>query len=142
MVHPQTENRRISAFTYRGGPLVSYCHGIHLVFGFLREPVFQGTSFQPVLSDPAAVSPESVERLIFVSGRHYYTLSKHIQASLPTFISLKNASNLLVRLLRLVSFQLEIHVQYVLVGLIKDVFICSNEEKNARISAIRFGQKN
>lgn len=38
-----------------------------------------GTSFQSVLSDPAVSSPDSVTKLIFVSGKHYYTLSKHIQ---------------------------------------------------------------
>ena len=32
-----------------------------------------------MLSDPAVVSADSVTKLIFVSGKHYYTLSKHIQ---------------------------------------------------------------
>lgn len=36
-----------------------------------------GTSFQTVLTDPTA-NPAAVERLVFVSGRHYYTLAKHI----------------------------------------------------------------
>jgi len=38
-----------------------------------------GTSFQPVLSDPAITNPSKVERVVLVSGKHYYTLTKHIQ---------------------------------------------------------------
>jgi len=34
-----------------------------------------GTSFQPVLSD-TSVDPKKVKRVIFVSGKHYYTLLK------------------------------------------------------------------
>ena len=34
-----------------------------------------GTSFLPVLSDPVA-DPAMVKRLIFLSGKHYYTLAK------------------------------------------------------------------
>jgi len=38
-----------------------------------------GSTFSTVLSDPAVKNPDAVEKVIFVSGRHYYTLSKHIQ---------------------------------------------------------------
>ena len=38
-----------------------------------------GQTFQSILPDPNVTQPESVEKVIFVSGRHYYTLAKHIQ---------------------------------------------------------------
>ncbi len=38
-----------------------------------------GTRFMPVLADPNVATPSSVEKVIFTSGKHYYTLSKHIQ---------------------------------------------------------------
>lgn len=38
-----------------------------------------GTSFQPVLSD-TSVDPKKVKRVIFVSGKHYYTLLKEREA--------------------------------------------------------------
>ena len=41
--------------------------------------ISSGTSFQTVISDPAVKAPEKVETVILVSGRHYYTLAKHIE---------------------------------------------------------------
>jgi len=38
-----------------------------------------GTCFQTVLSDSEAPAPEKVEKVVFVSGKHYYTLSKYRQ---------------------------------------------------------------
>ena len=41
-----------------------------------------GTSFQPVLDDPrsATIAADQIERLLFVSGKHYYTLDQQRQA--------------------------------------------------------------
>ena len=36
-----------------------------------------GSSFSPVLPDPAAPPKGSVSKLVFVSGKHYYALEKH-----------------------------------------------------------------
>ena len=41
--------------------------------------ISSGTSFQTVIGDPAVKAPEKVESVILVSGRHYYTLAKHIE---------------------------------------------------------------
>merc|ERR1712045_1007195 len=41
--------------------------------------ISSGSSFQTVISDPAIKAPEKVETVILVSGRHYYTLAKHIE---------------------------------------------------------------
>merc|ERR1711936_449324 len=41
--------------------------------------ISSGTSFQTVISDPAIKTPEKVEKMVLVSGRHYYTLAKHIE---------------------------------------------------------------
>ena len=38
-----------------------------------------GSTFQTVLPDPTVTDPSSVEKVVFVSGRHYYTLAKHIE---------------------------------------------------------------
>lgn len=38
-----------------------------------------GTNFQPVLDDELAAKKEAVHRLVFVSGKHYYTLNQHRQ---------------------------------------------------------------
>ena len=38
-----------------------------------------GTTFHPVLSD-ASVDPSQVTKVIFVSGKHYYTLAKERDA--------------------------------------------------------------
>jgi probable 2-oxoglutarate dehydrogenase E1 component DHKTD1 len=38
-----------------------------------------GASFQTVIGDPAVAAPSKVEKVVFVSGRHYYTLAKHIE---------------------------------------------------------------
>jgi len=43
------------------------------------EDVAPGTSFQSVFTDHSIKVPESVEKVVFVSGRHYYTLTKHAQ---------------------------------------------------------------
>merc|ERR1719295_487765 len=43
------------------------------------EDVAPGTSFQSVFTDHNIKTPESVEKVVFVSGRHYYTLTKHAQ---------------------------------------------------------------
>jgi len=43
------------------------------------DQLSSGRTFQSVLADPNAGNPQSVEKVIFVSGRHYYTLAKHIQ---------------------------------------------------------------
>lgn len=43
------------------------------------EDMSPGRCFQTVLSDTAEPAPEKVEKVIFVSGRHYFTLSKYIQ---------------------------------------------------------------
>jgi len=43
------------------------------------EDVAPGTSFQSVITDHSINVPESVEKVVFVSGRHYYTLTKHAQ---------------------------------------------------------------
>ena len=37
-----------------------------------------GTMFHPVLSDPAA-DPTKVTRIIFVCGKHYYSLAKEVE---------------------------------------------------------------
>ena len=37
----------------------------------------EGTSYSTILSDPGSQDPQQVEKLIFVSGKHYYTLAKH-----------------------------------------------------------------
>ncbi|OQV16425.1 putative 2-oxoglutarate dehydrogenase E1 component DHKTD1, mitochondrial [Hypsibius exemplaris] len=39
-----------------------------------------GTHFQPVLPDAAATDSKKVTRVVFVSGKHYYTLDKHRDA--------------------------------------------------------------
>ena len=52
---------------------------IKFYFHYLNKPSYTGTSFQPVLSDPAITNPSKVERVVLVSGKHYYTLTKHIQ---------------------------------------------------------------
>ena len=41
--------------------------------------ISSGTSFQTVISDPAVKAPDKVETVVLVSGRHYYTLAKHIE---------------------------------------------------------------
>merc|ERR1719430_1360167 len=41
--------------------------------------ISSGSSFQTVISDPAVKAPEKVETVVLVSGRHYYTLAKHIE---------------------------------------------------------------
>ena len=38
-----------------------------------------GTSFQTVVPDTLAQDRSKVERLVFVSGKHYYTLAKHME---------------------------------------------------------------
>jgi len=38
-----------------------------------------GKCFQTVLSDTNVPAPEKVEKVVFVSGKHYFTLSKYIQ---------------------------------------------------------------
>jgi len=38
-----------------------------------------GTSFKPVLPDERVHQKDKVEMIIFVSGKHYYTLTKHIE---------------------------------------------------------------
>ena len=40
-----------------------------------------GTTFLPVLSDPAATTPDRITRLVFCSGKHYYALDKHRQTT-------------------------------------------------------------
>ena len=42
------------------------------------QEVAPGTMFHPVLSDPAA-DPTKVTRIIFVCGKHYYTLAKEVE---------------------------------------------------------------
>ena len=41
------------------------------------EEMTPGSSFHPVLPDPAA-DPSKVSRIVFVCGKHYYTLAKEI----------------------------------------------------------------
>merc|ERR1712222_318611 len=41
--------------------------------------ISSGTSFQTVISDPAVKAPDKEETVELVSGRHYYTLAKHIE---------------------------------------------------------------
>ena len=51
--------------------------------GLLRHPqavsslseMTPGTYFQPILSD-SNIDPKSVKKVVFVSGKHYYTLAK------------------------------------------------------------------
>ena len=43
------------------------------------DDIAPGSSFQSVLTDPNVSNPGSVEKVVFVSGRHFYTLSKYIQ---------------------------------------------------------------
>jgi len=43
------------------------------------EEMAPGKCFQTVLSDTSEPAPEKVEKVIFVSGKHYFTLSKYIQ---------------------------------------------------------------
>jgi len=38
-----------------------------------------GSTFQTVISDPSITNPDKVEKVVFVSGRHYYTLAKYIE---------------------------------------------------------------
>ena len=38
-----------------------------------------GTKFEPVLDDESASKKEAIRRLVFVSGKHYYTLRQHRQ---------------------------------------------------------------
>ena len=59
-----------------------------------------GTSFQTVISDPAVKAPEKVETVVLVSGRHYYTLAKHIEDN-------KIANVAVVRLESLCPFPIE-----------------------------------
>jgi len=59
-----------------------------------------GTSFQTVISDPAVKAPEKVEKVVLVSGRHYYTLAKHIEDN-------KIANVAVVRLESLCPFPIE-----------------------------------
>ena len=40
------------------------------------EEMAPGTSFRPVIDDCSAL-PEKVERLIFISGKHYYAVDEH-----------------------------------------------------------------
>ena len=50
---------------------------VRLVFLFLG--IFPLNFYHQVLPDTRAHDKAGVERLIFVSGRHYYTLTKHIE---------------------------------------------------------------
>lgn len=43
------------------------------------EEMSPGKCFQTVLSDTSQPAPEKVEKVIFVSGKHYFTLSKYAQ---------------------------------------------------------------
>jgi len=43
------------------------------------EEMSPGKCFQTVLSDTSQPAPEKVEKVIFVSGKHYFTLSKYVQ---------------------------------------------------------------
>ena len=45
------------------------------------------TTFQAVLSDQNVKKPESIEKVVFVSGRHYYTLAKHIEENSITNVA-------------------------------------------------------
>ena len=62
--------------------------------------VTSGTSFQTVISDPDVKAPEKVETVVLVSGRHYYTLAKHIEEN-------KIANVAVVRLESLCPFPIE-----------------------------------
>jgi probable 2-oxoglutarate dehydrogenase E1 component DHKTD1 len=38
-----------------------------------------GTHFKPVIGDDKCTNPNAVTRLIFVSGKHYYAVAKHVE---------------------------------------------------------------
>jgi len=40
------------------------------------DDLLPGTSFRPVLSDPAARDGQKVTRVVFLTGKHFYTLDK------------------------------------------------------------------
>lgn len=63
-----------------------------------------GSTFQPVLGDPV-VSPKNVTKVVFCSGKHYYTLAKERE-------NLKLQSVALVRL-EVKTFKVYPHKYYV-----------------------------
>ena len=38
-----------------------------------------GTHFKPVIGDDKCTNPNAVTRLVFVSGKHYYAVAKHVE---------------------------------------------------------------
>ena len=60
------------------------------VYGLIRFPIVTiSTSFQPVLTDPTVANPDKVDKVVFVSGKLYYTLSKHFQENGVKVITFK-----------------------------------------------------
>ena len=83
-----------------------------------------GTSFLPVLDDPAARNPNEIEKLIFVSGKHYYALVEKRDA-----LGLKNVA--IVRVEELCPFPTRALQQIVTkYKKVKETIWCQEEPRN------------